>query len=138
MTVIEKKFSRVVNGEHVDVMEIEPFQRNAPEYKCCCQKIHYTKGAFLVALLTILISVIGIIANSRIFYAIGIVVLLVFIVIGSWFTWVIYKAYNFLRDMHIARNPNRYFLELKTHHGIDEIQKTPKLPRAADVNGEQY
>uniref|UniRef100_A0AC34PYZ7 MFS transporter n=1 Tax=Panagrolaimus sp. JU765 TaxID=591449 RepID=A0AC34PYZ7_9BILA len=223
MTVIEKKFSEVINGEHVDIMEIEPFHRNAPEYRCCCHQIHYTKGSFYIALLTIIISAIGItlsaqwnywlffipfvlfiilaifviiayktekrilylpyiiimgiliiaafmfailgivsiifvpewtqdfaqnveskvyldkqqkIDESRIFYTIATVSLLVFIAIASWFTFVIYKAYNFMKELHIARNPKRFMMELKTHHGIDEIEETPKLARHSHVQVE--
>uniref|UniRef100_A0AC35GFI7 Uncharacterized protein n=1 Tax=Panagrolaimus sp. PS1159 TaxID=55785 RepID=A0AC35GFI7_9BILA len=228
MTKTERQFVKVEKGEKVEIIAIEPFQHNSPEYKCCCNAIHFKMGAAIIGILTIIAALITITLSAiwnywwpiipaiiflglaililyahksekqnfylpysivtgililtaflfvilsivliifipswsqdfvqnvrsrqfddeqqkhdatRVFYTWLIIALLIFILIGAWFVWVVYKAFMYMRDMHLARHPYKFLYTNGIKDGLEHTQNSGMSGRqhhATNGNVEKY
>uniref|UniRef100_A0A7E4VKL9 Uncharacterized protein n=1 Tax=Panagrellus redivivus TaxID=6233 RepID=A0A7E4VKL9_PANRE len=221
MTKTEKKFVKIEKGEKVEILEIEPFQHNSPEYKCCFHKVHFKRAAAGIAILTIILALFSItisaiakfwwtiipavialvlaclilyahksekqtfylpyvvfnmvlivsaicfvilgivliifvpkwsqnfvqnvegvrfsdsqqkIDATRVFMAVSLAILLAFIAIGTWFVYVVYKAFMYMRDMHLARHPYKFLYTNGIKNGLENTSSRPTSPRIGHAN----
>ena len=82
MTKTERQFVKVEKGEKVEIIAIEPFQHNSPEYKCCCNAIHFKKGALIIGVITILLCLIAITLSAIYNYWWTVIPAIIFLILG--------------------------------------------------------